>query len=347
MIFYDRFRAGVNLGGWLSQYFANLAGGNHFDSFITESDIAVIAGWGADHVRLPVDYDIIENESAPMTYDEANLERIDRCLEWCGKHGLNVILDLHKAPGQVYGYVPEPNPMLNEDGNRERFLAIWTMLAKRYQGIGNRLVFELVNEITDSTDYQWNRVYLSAVEAIRQTDAERVVLVGGNDANSVLTLKELTLSDDPLVVYNFHYYEPLFFTHQLAPFSEDILEYGKIVHYPGEMPEAQAYLNKHPEYLHKLGRQAWERNDKQLIEKYLRHADNFMTYAGKQLYCGEFGVIDQAQPDDAVRWVRDVVRLLDERGIGRAYWSYKEMDFGLVDRNGAVVNKELIRALFE
>ncbi|WP_040950740.1 glycoside hydrolase family 5 protein [Gorillibacterium massiliense] len=346
MIFYSHYRAGVNLGGWLSQYFANLAGGDHFASFVTEADIAVIAGWGADHVRLPVDFDILENGDAPLTYNEANLERIDRCLGWCEKHGLNVILDLHKGPGQVYGYVPEPNPMLNVEENRVRFLAIWTMLAERYKGIGNRLVFELVNEISDFTDYQWNQLYVRAVEAIREVDGERVILVGGNDANSVLTLKELTLTDDPRVVYNFHHYDPLFFTHQLAAFSEDILEYGRVIHYPGEMPEVQAYLNKHPEYLHKLGRQAWEKNDKQLIETYLRHADHFMTYTGNQLYCGEFGVIDQAQPEDAVRWVRDVVELLDARGIGRAYWSYKEMDFGLVDRNGRVVNEELIKVLF-
>ncbi|MEF2966362.1 glycoside hydrolase family 5 protein [Paenibacillus sp. M1] len=346
MEFYKYYRAGVNLGGWLSQYFAALAGEGHFDRFITEEDIAIIAGWGADHVRLPVDYDIIENGGAKEPFQEANLEYIDRALDWCDKHGLRVILDLHKAPGQVYGYGSEPNPMLADEVNRQRFLAIWTMFAKRYKGIGDRLVFELVNEISDPTDYQWNRVYVRAVETIRSVDAERVVLVGGNDANSVLTLKELTLVEDPKVVYNFHHYDPLFFTHQLAHFSEDILEYGQVIHYPGEMPGVQEYLNRHPEYLHKLGRQAWETNDKQLIEKYLRHADNFTTYTGKQLYCGEFGVIDSAKPDDAVRWVKDVIELLDARRIGRAYWSYKEMDFGLVDRNRNVVNGELIKVLF-
>ncbi|MEK5057047.1 hypothetical protein ACFSVM_10825 [Paenibacillus shunpengii] len=82
----------------------------------------------------------------------------------------------------------------------------------------------------------------------------------------MLTSKELTLTDDSKVVYNFHHYDPLFFTHQLAHFSEDILGYNKVIHYPGEMPDVQQYLNERPKYLHKLGRQAWETNDKQLIK---------------------------------------------------------------------------------
>jgi|LSQX01.3.fsa_nt_gb aryl-phospho-beta-D-glucosidase BglC (GH1 family) len=50
---FNGFKAGVNLGGWISQY--HQANKEHFDSFITEADIARIAGWGMDHVRLPMD----------------------------------------------------------------------------------------------------------------------------------------------------------------------------------------------------------------------------------------------------------------------------------------------------
>ena len=43
------FQAGVNLGGWLSQY--RQYDHDHFKSFITADDIQKIAGWGLDHVR--------------------------------------------------------------------------------------------------------------------------------------------------------------------------------------------------------------------------------------------------------------------------------------------------------
>ena len=55
----DGFKKGVNLGGWLSQ---GPLDKEHLDTFITEKDIARIASWGLDHVRLPIDYDNFENE---------------------------------------------------------------------------------------------------------------------------------------------------------------------------------------------------------------------------------------------------------------------------------------------
>ncbi len=47
------FMRGINLDGWLSQYaeYDDV----HFRAFVTESDIAQIASWGLDHVRLPVE----------------------------------------------------------------------------------------------------------------------------------------------------------------------------------------------------------------------------------------------------------------------------------------------------
>ena len=49
---FDGYKAGVNLGGWISQF--RQAKKEHFDSFITEEDIKQIASWGMDHVRLPL-----------------------------------------------------------------------------------------------------------------------------------------------------------------------------------------------------------------------------------------------------------------------------------------------------
>ena len=54
------FQKGVNLGGWISQ-FAKYDH-EHFRSFIQKKDIAYIASLGFDHVRLPVDYNVLEDE---------------------------------------------------------------------------------------------------------------------------------------------------------------------------------------------------------------------------------------------------------------------------------------------
>jgi aryl-phospho-beta-D-glucosidase BglC (GH1 family) len=54
------YQKGINLGGWLSQCVSYEK--EHFDNFIQEDDIKLIKSWGFDHVRLPVDYDVIEDK---------------------------------------------------------------------------------------------------------------------------------------------------------------------------------------------------------------------------------------------------------------------------------------------
>ena len=44
-----------------------------------------------------------------------------------------------------------------------------------------------------------------------------------------------------------------------------------------------------------------------------------------------------------LNWTRDFVSILRENAIGQAAWSYKGMDFNLVDLTGRVVSTELIK----
>ena len=54
-------------------------------------------------------------------------------------------------------------------------------------------------------------------------------------------------------------------------------------------------------------------------------------------------MIDHAPLESRLNWHRDFTGLLREHGIGRAVWSYKEMNFALVRGNGRVESEELIR----
>jgi len=40
---------------------------DYFKTFITVGDIEQIAGWGMDHVRLPIDCLILEEDKRPFT----------------------------------------------------------------------------------------------------------------------------------------------------------------------------------------------------------------------------------------------------------------------------------------
>jgi hypothetical protein len=87
------------------------------------------------------------------------------------------------------------------------------------------------------------------------------------------------------------------------------------------------------------------RFDRAYLAGLIQPAVEFARTQRVPVYCGEFGVIDQAPLANRIRWTRDMVSLLREQEIGYGYWSYKAMDFGLVDRDGRLVDRELVDIL--
>lgn len=61
----EGFKNGINLGGWLSQCDHTK---QRYESFISEADVEVIGRWGLDHLRLPVDYDLVETRAGGCSY---------------------------------------------------------------------------------------------------------------------------------------------------------------------------------------------------------------------------------------------------------------------------------------
>src|SRR5512138_3204634 len=82
-------RRGVNLSHWLSQCF----GWSPRDTFITEDDIRFIKRLGYDHVRIPIDEKelwTVDGQPSPAAF-----AALTRSLDWCQKHELRAIVDLH------------------------------------------------------------------------------------------------------------------------------------------------------------------------------------------------------------------------------------------------------------
>jgi hypothetical protein len=343
--FMDHFTRGVNLGGWLSQYARYDHA--HFRSFITERDIERIAGWGLDHVRLPLDYPVLEDDAAPGVYREDGFATLDACFEWCRRRGLGVVLDLHHAPGYSFTNTLEPgmerrNVLFTEEAAQLRFIALWEAIARRYRSAGLPLVYELLNEIVLPDSAPWNALAQRAIAALRAIDPACPIMIGGNQYNSASELKNITLSTDPLVCYTFHFYSPHLFTHQNAYWMNLTRTYTETLDYPGSFTGLTAYLQTHPEYQAEVGRLAERTLDRDLVLEFLQPALDFARASGRSLYCGEFGVIDRAPMESARRWHTDVIAALRQHGIGRAVWSYKAMDFGLVNAAGQVVDPALV-----
>ena len=79
-----------------------------------------------------------------------------------------------------------------------------------------------------------------------------------------------------------------------------------------------------------------------LIREMVKEAKTAAAKYGVQLYCGEFGVIDRAPAEDSLNWFKDVFTIFKEHNIGSAIWSYKEMDFGIIDDHYKPIRDELL-----
>lgn len=336
---FEGYMAGVNLGGWISQ--CNMKK-EHFDSFITKKDMEQIVSWGMDHVRLPIDYMLLEEDEKPFVYKEEGFYYIDQCIEWCKELGLNLILDLHRAPGYAFHSLNE-NKLFENDHLQSRYIKLWQAFATRYKGHGQYLTFELLNEIVEPDSSRWNRLSQLAIDAIRAVDLTRTIILGGNFYNSVTTLKELDVLEDENLVYTFHFYLPHVFTHQRASWEEKMKELDFLVPYPSDESAYEQYSKLSDEFkksypLHKI-------ENKETLREYLQPALLFLEERSVRLYCGEFGVIENVPMEYNLQWHEDFIGLLKEYEIGRSVWSYKLMNFPMVDKDSVVCNHKLIELI--
>ncbi len=148
---------------------------------------------------------------------------------------------------------------------------------------------------------------------------------------------------DPNILYTFHFYEPMVITHQKAKWVKALLDYNQVTEYPGVATNLAEFLKSKPEYQSCLGPYVRKTLDKTTLLAYVQPALDFARTNEKVVYCGEFGVIDCAPMRTRINRAADLISILLENNIGRAYWSYKGADFGLIDQAGKVVSNELIK----
>ncbi len=309
------FYRGVNLGGWMSQCDYSR---ERMDHFITERDFDVIASWGMDHVRIPVDYNIFENEDG--TYKPEGFDRVQRAVVWAKARGLKIVLDLHKTAGFSFDKGEREGGFFSDAAPQERFYRLWEELARRFRD-PEHIAFELLNEVTDqSYSGEWNRIAGVCIGRIRSIAPDSLILVGSYWNNSAKSVKDLEPPADERVIYNFHCYEPLAFTHQGASWVESLDRSARV---PFEQSGATEEM---------FG---------ELFASAIEAAERNHTC----LYCGEYGVIDVASPEDTLKWYRTINAVLERHGIARAAWSYREMNFGLSDKRLDGVRNELVKFL--
>ncbi len=340
---FDGYIRGINLGGWLSQCGAENYNTTHYDEFITEQDIEKIASVGADHVRLPVDCHLFQNED--FSFIEEGLQYIDKCIEWCEKYGLNMVLDLHKTLGFIFDDKAYCK-FFYEQELQDNFVRVWEMFTHRYGKYSDRVAFELLNEVTAREFAEkWNEIADRTIKAIRAINTDVRIIIGGIYNSSIDGLALLDKPADENIVFTFHCYSPMIFTHQSAGWVENMPS-DLQVSYPDTLPSLHAktracFGNDYDGEFE----DSTKIIDCTFFERLFAKAAAVSEKYDVPLYCGEYGVIDYADPEDTAKWFRDIHSAFEKFGIPRSVWTYKSMNFGITDEHYSPVADRLFELL--
>lgn len=164
---------------------------------------------------------------------------LDRNVALARKYDLMLVLDLHSPIG---GFWLDPtSPKLDfglwdDPALQQENVDLWQAIAKRYRDEPHIAAYDVLNEpvTNDSTGDKWRLLAERLVAAIREVDDNHLIIIerlyGVNGKYGTKNIPSQFLVKDNNVMYDFHFYEPLEYTHQFASWVARPLTDGG--HYP-------------------------------------------------------------------------------------------------------------------
>ncbi|KAL3733222.1 hypothetical protein ACJRO7_022707 [Eucalyptus globulus] len=124
---------------------------DHWSTFIVEEDFKFISTNGLNAVRIPVGWWIASDPTPPPPYVGGSLAALDNAFSWAQKYGVNIIIDLHAAPGSQNGYEHSSSRDGSQewgatDANIQQTVAVIEFLTARYAKSPSLYAVELINE---------------------------------------------------------------------------------------------------------------------------------------------------------------------------------------------------------
>jgi hypothetical protein len=334
---------GINASIWFAQHHEDYSA-NYTEHESTPEDIAIMAGLGFDHVRLSIDAVPLTKAFNARSGDDDFLVRLDKAVDQITAKGMAVIVDVH----------PEDNykqAMRTDNTAVDRFVIMWQKLAAHYAGRDPNLVFfEILNEPEVNDPYRWAGIQARAAAAIRDAAPHHTIIATGANYSGLGDFLKLHPLPDGNVIYNFHFYDPIQFTHQGAGWGAPWWVYTHNIPYPATEDTMADRLKLVPEAADRFELENYwlDHWDAHHIRLLIDQAAAWGKANNVPLTCNEFGAFrEHSDPVSRTNWIRDVRTALEADGIGWAMWDYHN-GFGVAvkDANGkSVVDPQTVEAL--
>lgn len=251
---------------------------------------ALIRQAGFSTIR--VNLEAFKHMNAADELDTQWLQTLDWVVATATGQGLNVILDEH----DYYLCGKDAGLCLT------KLTAFWQQIATRYRSAPDTVLFELLNEPNGQlTPELWNDALAKILIVVRRENPTRTVIIGPANYNDFQLLPKLQLpaTDDNIIV-TFHYYFPLPFTHQGAPWMAN-----------GKLP---------------LGVTWGSAADHQALAEHFDRIAAWSKTALRPIFLGEFGAYDKGDMTSRTAYTAAVARAAEAHGWPWAYWQF-DSDF--------------------
>ncbi len=328
-----RLRHGINLSHWFAQVYDEKGyTKEHFDTYDTAQDMALIKSLGFDHVRFTLNCEPMFRRGQADRIPAEYLAMVDDAVKKIMAQNLAIIIDIH----------PESDFKQNlatDDSFVEQFADFWRALAKHFSTLDpEKVFFEILNEPEFKDRYRWMGVQARLARAIREGAPNHTIIAAGanwSSSNELLFLEPLR---DTNVIYNFHFYDPHIFTHQGATWSTNFQHYLTNLPYPSTPENIFVTESQVPDAVNRqaVSRYGLDRWDSARIEAEIGEVAAWGNRWNVPLTCNEFGVYRAAaSPEARAAWINDVRTALEKHNIGWTMWDYAG-GFAVVTRKDGV-----------
>jgi endoglucanase len=259
-----------------------------------------------------INLNVLQRLNAKNGYrlSDAWLETLDWAVQNALANHLMVILDLHNFTDVA------KDPL----GYKPRILAFWKQISVHFQDAPDSVLFEILNEPNGKlTPVLWNEFMHEALAVIRATNPTRTVVIGPPFWNSIDHLKDLSLpQNDRNIIVTVHYYVPMTFTHQGAPWVKGAAHLSGVTWGSSE--------------------------DKKRMEDDFARVQAWSIQNHRPIFLGEFGSYDKAPMESRAAYAGFVARTAESLGWAWAYWQF-DSDFIVYDINKDRWVEPLLKAL--
>lgn len=167
---------GVNFAG-ASFGAERVPGKINYDYFYPKpANIDYFANKGMNIIRLSVLWERLQHQ-AKAKLDEEEMQRIDAAVRHASSKGMKTIIDVHNYAEYFKKLIGTPDVPVGA------FADLWRRIAARYKA-NQDVVFGLMNEPKGLRTETWLEAANAAIQAIRQSGAQNLILVPGNGWSS-------------------------------------------------------------------------------------------------------------------------------------------------------------------